>query len=214
MLDAISGEDFQASVIQRDRDVNGEFFLRCAQYLGEAFVEAQPVGGLIESGFGGQPRIELLFEAVRDGDGGCRLHACSSSCTVVRRNHAGVPVGGCRGGAPESHYGTGVVGRVRRGRRPVSKTKRSQFRRPEEWRLRRWSRTVSIVSRVKTAGRAPRWKRQRGLEIELWAACERQARRRQPRCVLWARDGRSEGFRTGEAKPLGRGYPRRASSSW
>ena len=65
MLDAVSGEDFQAAIVQLDGDVDGDFFGRGAQGLALAVVQIEAGGGLVKAGFGGQPGVFLLLERQR-----------------------------------------------------------------------------------------------------------------------------------------------------
>ena len=65
MLDAIAGEDFQASVIQLDGDVDRELLGGSAQDFAQAVIHIEAARGLVKAGFRGQPGVLLLFERQR-----------------------------------------------------------------------------------------------------------------------------------------------------
>jgi acetate kinase len=66
VLHAVSGEDFEAAVIELDGDIDGDLASGRAENFPHAVVEFQRIGSLIEPRGGGEPGICLLVY----GDGG------------------------------------------------------------------------------------------------------------------------------------------------
>jgi hypothetical protein len=60
MLHTITGEHLDASVIEPNRDVHGEFESGAAEHLLQTFVEAEPAGRLVESCRRSQPWIDFV----------------------------------------------------------------------------------------------------------------------------------------------------------
>src|SRR6185295_13563086 len=65
VLDSVAGEDFKAAVVKADGDVNGEFPGGHGADFSHAVVEVEKPGGFVEARFGGEPRVEFLFESGR-----------------------------------------------------------------------------------------------------------------------------------------------------
>src|ERR1019366_9788944 len=65
MLDAVSGEDFQAAIVELDGDVDGDFLGGGARDLAETVVQVEAGRGFVKADFGGQPGVLLLFERQR-----------------------------------------------------------------------------------------------------------------------------------------------------
>jgi hypothetical protein len=58
VLDAVAGEDLDASVVHVDREVDGELAARLAQDGAHARIEPEPLGGEIELALRHQPGID------------------------------------------------------------------------------------------------------------------------------------------------------------
>jgi hypothetical protein len=65
MLDAIAGEDFQATIVKLDGNVDGDFLGGGAEDFAQTVVQVEAGGGLVKASFGGQPWVLLLLERQR-----------------------------------------------------------------------------------------------------------------------------------------------------
>src|SRR5689334_15535242 len=64
MLHAISGEYFQAAVVELHRDVDDDFPRRGSQHLAHAIIKTKTTGRFVEAGLGGQTRVKLVRDSV------------------------------------------------------------------------------------------------------------------------------------------------------
>src|ERR1019366_8921169 len=62
VLYAVAGEDFDASIVELNRDVNGEFLGGSAQHLTHAVVELEPLGGIVKARGGGEPWVLFVLK--------------------------------------------------------------------------------------------------------------------------------------------------------
>jgi hypothetical protein len=67
VLDAVAGEDRDAAVVHRDREVDGELALRHPQDAAHALVEIELVCGVVELGLGDGPDVRSLRHRVLAG---------------------------------------------------------------------------------------------------------------------------------------------------
>ena len=70
MLNAVSGEDLDAAVIELDGDVNGEFLGRGTEHLTHTVVQLEPLRSFVKARGGGEPGILFVFEG--NGNRQCR----------------------------------------------------------------------------------------------------------------------------------------------
>ena len=89
MLHAISGEDFNAAIVEQHRDMHGNLSRRRAQHLAHAVIDLEKLGGFVETGGSGKPGIFFVVEGNRNW-GSERGHAVG-----LRFNYRGGPRGLC-----------------------------------------------------------------------------------------------------------------------
>src|SRR5207245_2893489 len=69
VLHAVAGEDFDATIVKLDRDVDRDLAGRALEHLADAVVKPQAGGGLVETDRGGSPGISFLVQMWRRGGG-------------------------------------------------------------------------------------------------------------------------------------------------
>ncbi len=64
VLDAVAGENFQASIVELHGNVDGEFERGGTENLAETVIEGEAFGGLVEARFSGEPGVNFVVDGV------------------------------------------------------------------------------------------------------------------------------------------------------